>query len=634
MYKLGAQGLAVQKQLQQRAQNQTQTQTITIPNLSEPAPQSQQQQEVESLIHLLKSNNVNIKKKDLLSYCVNYFPKVRNVDNLRLITALFFNNTVLFEHNTSTSRPTQFEEENIMTEAIHYMFQTKLRISEPTIGKELFFSTFLTELYDNKTIQPIQKIAVLTGVLMTKPLAELVQTPETQRFYQDSYYSVGCLISELVSVVVKQIHLMSDDVVRLIVLSSALSLPYLSPNALKASPHEILCQLAMSIFLTPASSLPKPVWDNLNKVSFLIESTILSNTVRYEILASQLQKLIQFAQHLNQSKTNIASEDLKTYYFGIISVFQGVVKLNLNAYCKLSLSQIYTNCLNILQTLNELNFILIQLGSSGFKAYDFVFLNAINGGLELNQSQFEKDVEQLHSQNLRSAESEKIMFSLALFEHITKYCSTKYFEHAILPTLETYLLGKPQQELTSNPLHHKLLLESAHQVIISNLSHLHSLKINHVAYLRIVVDQYQHQLLKLNQLLIITRQVTTHSSNSDEILNCLLHAIFLAILNTKMYPSHHEEKEEINQYPRLGLLKSLITTIPSLQNLHTLRNWLENISELIQPLPLSFKTQLNDFVWSVISNELNLTQVDVAIEWWYSERDHSKSLAQGRDARL
>lgn len=631
MYRLGAQGRALQQQLQQR----TETQTITVP-LSEITPQSQQQHEIESFIQLLKSNNSMYSKKELLSYCVNYFPKVKNVDNLRLITALFFNNKVLFNNDLSSL---QFDNDFTIIEAVWYMFQTKLRISEPTITKEDFFSVFLKELYENRSVSAIYKILVLTGVLLSKPLNDLIKIPETQRFYQDCYHSAGSLLSELLNTVTKTPLIDHEESTKLIVLSSALSLQSLPSNVKKSLPNGILYQLSLDLFVSP--NLPKPIWENLNKLSFLIEATVISNTIESNILETQLLKLVKFSSYINQTRESIKLEDLKTYYFGLISIFQGFVKLHLNAYCKLNQSQIFKNFMSILNCLNELNFILVKLGTSGFKNYDFVLLNCINGGLELNQREFEKTVANLNQLDKSSElEPAKILLSLTLFEHITKYCSTEYFENDILPTLESFLLTPAERHSNLDPFHYKLILESSHQVVISNLSHLSSLRLNQFAYLHIVINQYQKQLLKLNQLLIISRQVTNKAQSTQD-LNQLLHILYLAVLNTRLYPSHQptnpiEEKQtpEEDRYPKLGLVKALIACIPSIQDLSILQNWLDNISELIEPLPnsdLQFKSKLNDYIWEVISNELNVAQLDVAIDWWYSG---TINRLEGREARL
>ncbi|KAH3678508.1 hypothetical protein WICMUC_001525 [Wickerhamomyces mucosus] len=595
MYRLGAQGRNIQKQLEQKVYNVVQTFEV------EPTSVSQEQRDVENFILLLKNQSSTYDKITLLSYCVNFFPKIKNRDNLKLISKLFFNNQIIFN-----STNIEFEKDYSTIEAIASIFERKLKISEPTLSAEKFFHIFITQLYENQTLIHWQKLLVVTGINLSKSLSQILEIPESRKFFQKIYESLSQFAQGLINSFFHD-SINNFDIIKLVIVSTSLSLSSNFPKNAKL-PFDILTDLGTIILI---EDKPSPsIWKNLNKISFLIEYSI-TNNVTFKVLDINLNRILQFTKNLSQSKSRLSIDDLKFYYFSIISIFQGCIKLGLNIYNKLSKPQLFSIYTIILRSLNELNFVLIKLGTSGFKNFNFVYLNSINGCLDISVPNFEKFISELLKQS--NEDPIKLLFILGIIEHLVKFCCNDYYKREILPLLERYLLSP----VKGDPFILKLTIESCHQVVISNFKQLQNLRLEKFTYLRICINQYLSNILSLNQFIIIVQQLSNSDLNDDEI-NQILHMLYLSFINNSFKSDLPNEKEPINQISKIGLFKVIISVIPYIQSPYILQNWLENIEELLEIIPSQqFKIELSDYIWEVISNDLNIIQTDIAVNWWY-----------------
>ncbi|CCH41979.1 Peroxisomal biogenesis factor 8 [Wickerhamomyces ciferrii] len=626
MYRLGAQGRAVQQRLQQQpyaSKHEFQT------------PISSAQNDVNLLLSILKTPG-NLNSTNLLSYMVHYIPKVKNEQNLRLIVDAFLTNKVIFPENII-----KIDETYMIIEAIKATLDSKLIISEPSLPITKFYHVFVDSIF--QSLAPNwTKILVITGILLTKPLYESHSIPETKSYFNSIYQSLTNLNHELIIKHLGNPAISSFEINTLIVISLACSLPFFNQHQKHHLPHETITHIVIPLlFQSPLglSGVPvhelinskSPVIRHLNRLSFLLENCMI-NGLSFGNIDSSLKIILEFSKDLHKrSIDSVQSWDgLKNILFGLVIIFQGYVSYSLNLNNKLTPNEYSQFSGLILKTLFHLNYIVEKIGTGGFQAYNFVYITSLDAMIQYSLPkanelgiQFTKE---LNLGSVNHYEISKTLFTLTFFETLSQHTSIDYYDSIITPIVD-YVIHTTT--------HSKSLIEAAHSVIISTYipKNSHIIASSSINYLHTVLSQFPI-LLSSTQLKIaietIARAVSPPSEayhlNKDN-LRELLHTLYLTILNTKpglplqistiLNENGQQEEQTQPGSIRSALITALISTLPYLPP-QILSNWLSNIWELIEMNdPIEFKF-CEEKLWEMISEGFDMQRGNVGIEWWYN----------------
>lgn len=626
MYRLGAQGRALQQRLQQQPYSSTH---------SFQSPSSQAQNNVNLLLSSLKTPGT-LSATNLLSYVVHYLPRVKNEENLRLLMDAILANHVIFPQQIN------LEETYIVIEAIKATFDLKIKISEPSLPLTKFFHAIVTSIFESN-VEPWKKVLVITGILLSQPVYQEQSIPETKNYFQTTYNSLTNLNHELMLQIFKTVSINSVEINALTVISFACSLQFFSPHQREHLPHEpILLFTTHLIFQSPyglqnttevLAISNSPVVKHLSRLSFLIENSFVHG-VSFGALDSTLNIILGFSEnlHFRAKDTTQSLNVLKNIIFAVVIIFQGFVSYSLKLSSRISRAQYPTIATKILKTFFHLNFIIEKIGTGGFQAYNFVYITSIDALLQYSHKSAEQLGQYFSERVLLNSnnhyEISKTLFTLTYFETLCHHTSVDYYQNTIAPMVD-YIIHTTT--------HSRPLMEAAHSVIIATFipKNSHIIASTSINYLHTVLSQFP-QLLSPTQLRIaietIARAVSPPSEayhlNKDN-LRELLHTLYITCLNTRPgvpIPSvkviTKEGSTEENNQPtsvRSAIICSMIATLPYLP-VQILQNWLNNIWELIEKSdPVEF-TFCELKLWEIISEGFDMQRGNVGITWWYNGR--------------
>ncbi|ODQ61118.1 hypothetical protein WICANDRAFT_104233 [Wickerhamomyces anomalus NRRL Y-366-8] len=624
MYRLGSQGRAAQQRLQQQPYSST---------VEFQTPSSQAQNDVNLLLSALKTPG-NLSSTNLLSYIVHYLPRVRNEGNLKLLMDAFFSNRVIFPEQI------HLEETYMIIEAIKATFDSKIRVSEPTLPLTKFFHGVVTSIFESG-VEPWKKILVITGVILSQSTYQEQSIPETKHYFQTTYGSLINLNHELIMRVFQTTSINSEEVNALTAISLSCSLPFFSPSQRQHVPHEsILLFTIHLIFQSPyglgnhstefLAGSNSPVVKHLSRLSFLIENSLVHG-VSFGVLDSTLNIILRFSEtlHLRSANTDQSWNVLKNGIFAVVIIFQGFVSYLLKLSNRLSKQHYSSIATKILQTFFHLSFILEKIGTGGFQAYNFVYISSLDALLQYSHqsaealgSYFTKNIN-LHSND--HYQVSKTLFTLTFFETLCQTTSIEYYENTISPIVDFII---------HTTTHSRPLIEAAHSVVIATFipTNSHIIASTAIPYLHTVLSQFP-QLLSATQLRIaietIARAVAppseAHQLNKDN-LREVLHTLYIRCLNTRpglpiptSQPISQGQESDNNQpmTVRTGIIAALISTLPYLPT-QILNNWLNNIWELTESSdPIEFQFCEKN-LWEMISEGFDMQRGNVGINWWYN----------------
>lgn len=644
MYRLGSQGRAAQQSLakQQHFSSGESTSTALLSH-------SQAQNDVNLLLSILRStNSSNLTASNLLSYVVNYFPKVKNAENLKLLSKALFKNTVVFNNIVNVN------DGYLIIEAIKATFDTKIKISEPSLQLPEFFNSVITPLYESR-IEPWKKMLVATGVLLSEPLYQTHAIPETRAYFDKTYASLVNLNHHLLVQLFGNVQVNGFEINTLSSIALACSLPFFNSHQKSHLPHDSIFLFTNDlIFQSPLglrngsteelSKSQSPALKHLSRLSFLIENCLLHG-VSYPILHASFSDILQFSIGLINRVVNTPKswDFLKNILFSIIIIFQGFCSFSLNLFNGLKPDQFSQLSETIMKVLFHLNFIIEKIGTGGFQAYNFVYLTNVDGLLQTSLSKAQELASFfIRATNLNKVprdhyESSKVLFALTYFESLIKSCSEEYYNKFIEPYVSILINHTHPNQSPEFIQMQRSIIEASHSVILSTFRNpKNSLVITTTAisYLHTVLSQFP-TFLSTHQLKLaietIARSVSPPSDafylNKDNFRE-LIHSLYMAILNTDPRQPLPTDNGE-NNGPltvRVALIDCLISILPYV-HASKFNDWLNNISGLIEATPIGQEHQfLQDSLWKMLSEGLDIQRGNIGIRWWYSRADLASKL--------
>lgn len=624
MYRLGAQGRALQKQLA------SQTYPASVSSLvPQRLSQSKEHQEVQLLLSILNSRDDSHTAELLLSYAVHYFPRLKNEHDVQSLTIALLSNDRLFNR-------LNFDECYLVIEGIKAMFDHKIRVSQPSLPLTKFYHGFLTAVYDHPA-EDWKKMLVLTGVLLSKPTFQDHAVPETRGYFEQCYERSIQLNHELITRCLRNSPVNGFEINSLVSIALACSLISFTGAQRRRLPHEtIMIQVIDLVFVSPLGlanispiddMLKRPVVKHLSRLAFLVENCFV-NGVKYPVMDGALTVMLDFAFTLHQ-KLPIEGQAqtwdlLKSILFGVVIMLQGFASFSLNLYNGLKTDEYSILSTKAIKILFFLNFILEKIGTGGFQAYNFVLLTTIDGLFQYSNRAAEQlgtyMISHCSLNNIPSShyESSKALFTINYFEHFTKSCSHSYHDSTIAPFINHFIKMPLQSQSQSTT--YRSLIEAAHSVILATFTPRNAAIIATMAtsYLHTVLSQYP-TCLSSQQLNIavesITRAVAPPSEayylNRDN-LREVLHTLYITIINSSCSEPLNEQGKGPKTV-RQGLICALIGTLTYIP-VEILENWLNNCWELCVG-----DKYLELQLWKQISEGLDMQRGSIGVRWWYAK---------------
>lgn len=620
MYALGAQGRAVHKQLQQRLDSDSSTVTHT-------ATETDTQRDVQVLLRVLTTTapSATTTPSYLLSYTVHCLPRVRNEHNVRALFDALLLNDPLFH---------SFDAACLVVEAVKALVEHKMRVSMPSLPLTKFFHAALSAVYASQAAA-WRKCCVLTGFTLARPCYESLAVPETSAFFEQSYRGIITANSDIL--VQGFSNNRNDDYTVKSVLSVCLacSLGSFTPSMKNNLPHDaILLHAVDLVFLSPLGishgplqHSQTPVVKHLGRLSLVVENCLVQ-CASPTAINSSLSTIMQFSQKLSSRAIDSPEcwDFLKTIMFSIVIMLKGYASFSLNIYNGLKHDEYARLTTKVIKTLYLLHFIMDKMGSGGFQAYNFVtytttdglFQHCIGPSQELGQWMVSQVDLSIVPQS--QYESSKAAFTLLYFEQLTKMCHLEYYNTVIEPLVLRFInlpQGLPKFHHT-----HRQLVESAHSVVLATFTEKNAAIVakSSLKYLQTTLSQFP-TFLSSRQLCLAVETIASSVAppsrayllNKDNFRE-VLHTLYISIINC---PCSLPLKEEGNaggpQTVRAALVSALISTVPFIP-LRFLEQWLVNIWEFCEG-----DTYLQDKLWTMISENVDMQRGTVGVQWWYSK---------------
>lgn len=129
--------------------------------------------ELDFLVNTLRNPGPQITVQDVLSYLYNYVPYVRHEHNLRIVISSFLNNPVCFG---PTLPP--YETNYLIIEVFKLIADKKLKVSQPSLPINTFYSVILKELQSFVAYNPLRNswkvLPIISGLLLANELRDSV----------------------------------------------------------------------------------------------------------------------------------------------------------------------------------------------------------------------------------------------------------------------------------------------------------------------------------------------------------------------------------------------------------------------------------------------------------------------------
>ncbi|QPG76289.1 hypothetical protein FOA43_003675 [Brettanomyces nanus] len=605
----------------------------------------------------------------VLSYLAYYYPKIKNPENVRLLSECFLSCPFFF----GDQRVIQISDTYKVIDCCRYIMDQKYRISEPTVPFYSFYRSLFNGIYNVYESNPFEESwkvqPLILGCLLAiesrndydpypaytgliKEVDEqllgllqraLIDTSRNPSLGMDVRYlelSYMALLQEKISNGTFKIILKNQPFLPSLIIDFIFNSLYgfqggillekswsLSQATEKAPALRHLNRLS-KLYCKLISIHPLTV-DNLNGIDLA-----LNNIQNYSIsLFATLEKRDDF---IHSDKDSDTWKILKQCFFSIVVMFEGIcTKIYQNE--DTSRSPIYSRfCRKILNSFFSIGFIIEKVGTGGFEEYNFVYgisANYLNqndvGAVELLVKVW---LDNLSLDNYTIISSPfnqaKLLFCLNFVEGYLNSLTEETKSSTILPLVEKLLKQGPNQDV----------LEGAHSVMLKYFTTLDALRSMDsqqqrriekllLDYLALSFEQFPF-CLSLNQLAIIVDTLANAVfpgsliySWDHSICLKLQQEVFSQCVKSANFDISQKNPEAVIKHRRPAITMTLILISPLFLT-ETFVAWLERIkTKLIDPtMDTTERLYLLDKLWDSIlsTNKYYPQKGALGIEWWYN----------------
>lgn len=598
--------------------------------------------ELDYLLNDLK-NPKNSTPDKQLSYLAHYYPKLKSITNIKLLTSHFLDSPLLF------ANPNDFTLENSckISDCFQYIILTKYKISNPSIK----FEEFYTAIYETLCAKILSdstgywKILSITAGCISSITPRLNYNPYSQYFnvvsklnsryiqlFTDSFLYMMKLnlpqsIKEatIVNLIYTNNHLSSKFYIELFsinnnILPELTQILYFSRQGLDKG---ALLHIPDSYNVIMKN---KPVLRSLNKWAFLFAKLTENSKPSIQLIHSislSLDYIVSFCSNIsNQKLISLHQSDkwnlVKYVFFTTIMIFEAVCKVMISGNFKCD-EMILMICNQILRSIFHLSFILDKIGTGGFDTYNFVYQSTTNIVLIDNNTAI---VEGLIYSLLNeipvhcpknAIEVSKLNYFLRLCETLLPSL-TEPFKMATLFPLLTSIITREESENSS--------LEFAHSVMIKNIN---SSEYNDdiiFPYADKVLSQFPSK-LSLSQTSLIIETCIQKSPNFKSLIDLLKFHFSIASYTVLPPIIHHQNDKEVQNFEivntrKAGLLSIYIKSLIYIDDINILPI-LNDIKKQIDSIIGDHDIYtLYDIFWESILklNKFNTNLGQTSLDWW------------------
>ncbi|ODV85337.1 hypothetical protein CANARDRAFT_7984 [[Candida] arabinofermentans NRRL YB-2248] len=537
--RLGPQGRSLLTQIQQQQPNQTLTQQDQLYNITAPS-------RLDFLFHEIANPKSTTTPQQILSYLAYYYPKLKNEQNVQLLTYSFLRCPLFFNSN----RVISFQENYKIIECFNYIMDKKFRVSQPTLPFYKFYHSILTALirFTASDFESHWKIIpLMVGCIMS------IETRKNYDSHPPQYQLISKIDQNILNLTEKSLtysfknyqlgnDLESLNLICLGCINNSISNDKVFTDILKFSPH-LPNQLLQLIFSSPygldngkviVSGMSysvevgnKAVLKHLGNLALLYSKLIRVHPnldINLDDIDLALNKIQTFTECL--VKRNVDIEDpnntdiwllLRQVFFSVVVMFENLVSL----FFEINDSTLNNRIMprfsrKILTSLFNMSFIIDKIGTGGFEAYNFIYLSCLNSIIEYDLKVGELLI-QVWTSNINfgelessSIERSKLLFDLNFIESMITIVSDDLKFNMILPIIHRLVHTSKNQPILESS--HSVMLkfftildthfESDDDIQIDYNLNMAKIKNQILDYLTLSLDQFPDQ-LSLTQVGII-----------------------------------------------------------------------------------------------------------------------------------
>lgn len=450
--------------------------------------------ELDYLLYDIANCTPSTQPDKILSYLAHYYPKLKNKQNIELLTTIFLKCPIFF----NSIELLTLENQSKIVECFQFIIIEKYKITNPTSPFHDFYTSIYNSLCQTSKIDPNfywKSIPILSGLISSINLmkkynefpaySNVIASLNTLfiNMYSDSFLYIMKLTtlpnehkySFLISLPYIQDHLTDPFYANLSisnpnVLSDLLTLLFFSNYGLEKG--SIFANLTISY---PVLMKSKPTLRQLNKWVFIfgkISNNLQPNSQSLNLLSSSLDSIVLYCTNISNDKfvdihLNSDKWDLLKYtFFTIILIFENAVNATISGNLGLSESSfIITN--KILRSLFYLSYIVDEIGTGGFDSYNYVFNSSVNLLIERNPELADILIYSLlngipaSKSKISKIEECKLNYFLKISESLLSILKSSFIQTTLFPLL-TFILNN--QDSTKNS------VELVHSIMIKHLN--------------------------------------------------------------------------------------------------------------------------------------------------------------------
>ncbi|KAA8913198.1 hypothetical protein TRICI_003260 [Trichomonascus ciferrii] len=603
---------------------------------------------LDILVRDLRSPKGSERSGNVLQRAVFFLPTIRNERNIAVLVS-----ELVHSANVLETPPLDLNSVFYLIEGIRSAADRKIRVTDPTIPPGKWVDCMLSSclLVAQSSQERWRAAPVLAGLLLSKNSYGQASLNRKQR---------GLAQNVLLEIIHEYINVQQLE--PLLVLSLAKVHNYLDESCGAKMNNERLLLASLSlIYRHPFHGigygsvqrlLQQPnnhtVFSHLSELSHLIK-LLVENTQSPMALDEGLNMIIEFMIAISEQfpKSQIADDKLwnlyKLFLFGLSIQLQGFATVLISRRGFQSSAYFAAK---ILRNLGQIYFIVMQLSTSGFSAYEFVYYTCVDilfGAPEVNLRPIEMTARLLAGSVNIGAVNEslvdrgKIVYMLDFFEHAVAVCSSKFAADVILPITREFVTPGP----TANYNYIQPVLESAHSALLAyftKVSQTPTLENNSLLvslipdYLNTALSLFPDVLsyTQLNLAIISLVNVVSSpafSAYDPTMIDRLLDELYYSIqLTPRGQPLPKDKQSEADASSdttppsvRAALASILVHSVAFIDQPVKFQWWLDNVQSLINTAGPD-APYLDGQLWKVISGELSLSMADHGIRWWYRSK--------------
>ncbi|GMG36389.1 unnamed protein product [Ambrosiozyma monospora] len=444
--------------------------------------------QLDYLLDELSHPTQNTTLEKALSYLAYYYPKLKNQENVRLLTSHFLSSPLLQENanQDNFSRIVDF---------YSYVITHKYKISVPTLPFTQFYHYVMLGITENG-LNP-NCLPVISGCLLSKPIrAQYGDYPIQNGHIKTVDNELLMIFQNLMLQNIQNVSLLESNLCLLAFLNDFLDDKFI--RKLLIVVPELSRDMIPFMYQSPLGI------KNLSRLSSLYSRIVTFHPdldINLKNIDWNLVQVQSFTQELVTSYPSSEQQwtTYKSMLFSFVIVFESIASLMLSLNSRVLDKKWFVRYSRvILQNLFNVSFILDKIGSGGFQSYNFVYFSCI-GCLSQNDKISLGDLTDYWFSQIRfgiplhesPVEQSKLLFILNFMDNAEP-----------LPQHDKHL--SMVDELILNPVNQQIL-EAAHAVMLKHLPNSNPSRL--LDYAKLAISQFPDK-LALHQVKIILESLT------------------------------------------------------------------------------------------------------------------------------